>query len=72
MTGAAQIARAFHCHEIRAHAAYFDTHSRQHAAQLLQIGLACGIVDSGLAVGECGRHDDVGRACHRRFVEQHI
>ena len=48
------------------------SHAVQEVAELLHIGFARGVVDDGASLGEYCRHDDVGRARHRRFVQEHI
>ena len=58
--------------QIGAEALDHHPHGAEHPAKLLDIRLACGIVDGGdTASGRCG-HDDIGRAGDRGFVEQHI
>ena len=47
-------------------------HAVEHAAELLDVGLAGGVVDARGAAGQHGGHDDVGRTGHRGLVEEHV
>ena len=48
--------------QVRGDARDACAHAVEHLAQLLQVGLAGGVVDRGRAPGQHGGHDDVGRA----------
>ena len=69
---ASQRRHTFDGQQIGSDPADFATHAVDHFAELLEVGLACRIVNRGGALGKGRRHDHVGRACHRRFVEQHV
>ena len=58
--------------EVGAHAVDECTHPVEHLAQLLQIGLAGGVVDGGRALREDRGHDDIGRTGHGGLVQQHV
>ncbi len=58
--------------QIGSYAFYSCAHGGQHAAELLDVGLAGGVVDCGRALGQSGGHQNVGRSCHRGLVEQHV
>ena len=47
-------------------------HAVQHPAELLDIRFAGGVVDRRAPLGQYGGHHDIGRAGHRRLVEQHV
>ena len=63
---------AMDCQQIGADAFYLSTHSAQHSAQLLDIGLTSRIVyGRGAFCEDCG-HDYVGCSGHRSLVEKHV
>ena len=57
---------------VAADAGNVGAHFVEHKAELLHVRLAGRVVDDGLPGGEDGSHDEVFRAGHRRFVEQHV
>ena len=69
---AVQAARAGNGEQVGGDTADVCAHSVEHAAELLDIGFAGGVVNSGRALGHNGCHDDVGSARHGGLVEQHI
>ena len=58
--------------QVRGDARDLRSHAVEHAAQLLDVGFARGVVDRRETLGQHGRHDDVGRTRHRGLVEQHV
>ena len=58
--------------KIRADAVNLRPHPDEHAGKLLDIRLAGSIVYCRSAFGKDCSHKDVGRACHRRLIQQHI
>ena len=58
--------------QVRGDARDACAHAVEHLAQLLQVGLAGGVVDRREALGHHGGHHDVGRTGHRCFVQQHV
>ena len=58
--------------QIGPYAGDVGSHGVEHAAELLDVGLAGCVVDGGDAFGKNGRHDDVGCACDAGFIEQHV
>ena len=70
--GAVQAVCAHDGEQVGGDAAYLGSHAVEHVAELLDIGLAGGVVDGGGALGQHRRHDDVGGAGHRGLVEQHV
>ena len=63
---------AFDGQQVRADACNACTHLAKHAAKLLDVGFAGSIVDGRNALSQHSRHDDVCRASHRGFVQEHI
>ena len=72
MLGAMQVLNADNGQQVRGNAADAGAHVVQQVAELLDVGFAGRVVDGGGATGEDGRHDDIGCARHRSFVEQHV
>ena len=50
--------------EIGGYATDLCTHVVQQMTELLDIGLAGGVIDGGGAFGKDGSHHDVGSTCH--------
>ena len=67
-----QFLHPFNGEQVGSDAAYFCSHPVEHAAELLQVGFASGIVDSGGTLCQHGSHQNIGGSCHGRFIEQHI
>ena len=67
-----QFVHALNGNQVRADAADVGSHAVQHVAQLLQVRLTSGIIYGSRAFGDNGSHNNVGRACHRGLVEQHV
>ena len=63
---------AVNCQQIGADALYFCSHSAQHSAKLLYIGLTSRIVYGRGAFGKNCGHDYVGCSGHRSLVEKHV
>ena len=57
---------------VAADAGNIGAHFVQHKAELLDVGFAGGVVDDGLAGSQHRGHDEVFRAGHRGFVQEHI
>ena len=72
MDRAAETTAAVDGQKVGANAVNSDAHDDEQATELLDIGLAGGVVDGRRTFGETRGHDDVGSAGNRRFVEQHI
>ena len=69
---AAQRFDAFDFEQVRGDARNLRAHSVEHFAQLLEVRFAGRVVDRRPAFGHHGGHHDVGRAGHRRLVQQHV
>ena len=69
--GAVQTLHAAYGEQVGGDAADVGAHGVEQTAELLDIGLTGGVVDSRLALGQHGGHDDVGRAGDGSLVEQH-
>ena len=72
MVGAVQFGHALDGEQVGTDARNLGTHRIEHLAELLDVGLAGGVVDGGGALGEDGSHDDVGCTRHAGFVEEHV
>jgi len=72
MLGAMQHADTLDSEEVRPHSADTCAHAIEQAAELLQIGFAGGVVDSGGTLGHDSGHDDISRAGDGGLVEEHI
>ena len=70
--GAVELGRAHHRKAVGGDARDVGAHAVEQVAELLEIGFAGGVVDGGGAFGQDGSHQDIGRAGHRGFVEQHV
>ena len=68
---AAERLHALNCQQVRGDAADSCAHRVEHLAKLLDIRLAGGVVDGRRSLRQHSSHNDVGRACDRRFVEKH-
>ena len=58
--------------QVRADAGDAGSHAAEHAAELLDVGFAGCVVDGCGAAGQHCCHDDVGRAGHGCFVQEHV
>ena len=72
MFGASQLPHPLDGEQVGGDARDAGPHAVEHAAELLEVGLARGVVDRRGALGQHSRHDDVGRTRHGGFVEQHV
>ena len=70
--GASQLFDAFNNEQVRADAGDVRTHAVEHAAQLLDIGLAGGVIDLGSAFRQNGRHHYIGCSGNRDFIHQDV
>ena len=70
--GAVELPHALYGEQVRGYARDTGAHAVEHAAELLHVGFAGGVVDGGDALGEDGGHDYVGGTCHGGFVEEHV
>ena len=69
---ATEIGNPFDGEQVAANAADLCAHPVEHFAKLLQVRLAGSVINGGGAIGHNGGHDDVGRACNGRLVQQHV
>ena len=58
--------------QIRADATNLGTHAVEHVTQLLDIGFAGSVIDSGHALCHHGSHNNIGSTRHRGLIQQHI
>ena len=72
MGSAMQLVDTHNGQQIGTDAADVGSHTVQHPAQLLDIGFAGSIIDSGSALGHDGGHHNVGRTCDRGFIKEHV
>ena len=70
--GSAQVFNAFDLEQVASDALDLGAHAVQHFAELLDIGLAGGIVNGGGAFGHYGGHYDIGCAGNGGLVQQHV
>ena len=67
-----QFLHSFDFQKIRTNTRNLCAHIIQHGAQLIQVRLARGVEDGGLALRKHGSHHNVGSTCHGRFVQLHV
>ena len=72
VVGAVQCGDALDGQQVGADAGNPGAHGVEHPAELLDVGLAGGVVDGGGASGQDGGHDDVGGARHAGLVQEHV
>ena len=72
MSGRMQGGDSLDGEEVGADARDLGAHLVEHLAELLDVGLAGGVVDGGGALGEDGGHDDVGGAGDAGFIQEHV
>ena len=72
MFRAVEFAHALYGEQVRGYARDACAHAVEHAAELLHVRLACGVVDGGEALGEDGGHDYVGGTRDGGLVEEHV
>ncbi len=70
--GSPELVHPFDDEQIAADAADAGAHAVEHPAQLLDIRLAGGIINSSNSLGHHRGHDNIGRSRNRRLVEQHV
>ena len=68
----AKAGNASNCQSVAANSFDLSTHSNEHSAQLLQVGLARSVVNRRNPWGKYGSHDNIGSSSNRGFVEQNV
>ena len=72
MLRAAQLLHTLDGEQVGCYTRNLCAHAVEHLAELLQVGLAGGVVDRRGALGHHGSHHDVGCARNRSLIQKHI